>query len=67
MRNQADEITVYDVNVEIKVYRDGDSICALLGEDIQSGHAGFGPTVSDALYGLAHDLRRQPLPWGRSI
>ena len=37
----------------INVFMDGDQWCALLGEDIQVGLAGFGYTPSEALRDLA--------------
>jgi len=33
----------------IRVFRDGDEWCALFGEDLQEGVAGFGYSIPDAL------------------
>lgn len=37
----------------VRIYRDGDQMCALIGTNIQEGIAGFGYTVGDALRDLA--------------
>lgn len=39
--------------MEIKVTKDGDSWCALMGENLQEGVSGFGKTIPDALYSLS--------------
>lgn len=36
----------------IRVFLDGDSWCALVGEDLQSGRCGFGRTAVEALINL---------------
>ena len=41
---------------DIKLYVDGDQWCALLGENLQEGQAGFGKTPADALNELAHSF-----------
>lgn len=33
----------------IKLFRDGDQWCALLGNDLQDGFCGFGDTMTDAV------------------
>lgn len=50
MTIEATEVT------QIKLYKDGDAWCALIGDDIQSGDTGFGSSPSDALRGLAREL-----------
>lgn len=44
---------------QIKLYKDGDAWCALIGEDIQEGVTGFASSPSDALRALAIVLDRQ--------
>lgn len=40
----------------ISVYVDGDSWCALIGNDIQEGLCGFGDTPAEALHELANEV-----------
>lgn len=40
----------------INVFIDGNKWCALLGEDLQEGLAGFGDTPSEALRDLADQV-----------
>jgi hypothetical protein len=42
--------------VSILLYRDGNEFCALLGDNIQDGKAGFGRTIPAALRNLANEL-----------
>ena len=42
-----------ELNLNLKIYLDGDQVCVLQGWNIQEGIAGFGPTVRDALYDFA--------------
>jgi len=48
---------LYSDNRLVMIYKDGDAWCALIGENIQEGHAGFGNTVEDALIDLANGLK----------
>lgn len=41
----------------IEVFKDGADWCALIGENIQEGIAGFGYTPRAALTNLVHNLR----------
>lgn len=43
----------------VSISQDGDQFCALLGENLQDGTAGFGDTISDALHQLAFKLEYQ--------
>lgn len=43
----------------VLIYRDGDQICALIGENLQTGVAGFGSTAGDALRDLAQAVDRE--------
>src|SRR5690349_10389584 len=45
----------YQAN-EIRLFNDGNEICAMIGEDPVQGVAGFGPSVSEALRDLANQL-----------
>jgi hypothetical protein len=40
----------------VRIYRDGDKICALVGENLQEGYAGFGETEADALKELTETM-----------
>lgn len=56
----ADEIR--NANV-IRLSRDGDRWCALVGPDLQVGRAGFGITALSALLALTMDLARHGWPF----
>jgi hypothetical protein len=43
--------------IAVKVYRDGNQWCALMGEDLQQGIAGFGDTIPEALDNLQRAVR----------
>lgn len=47
--------------LQILIYKDGTNIVALYGEDLQSGTAGFGSTVTNALRDLARQLDEEQL------
>ena len=40
----------------VKIYPDGDMICALIGKNLQEGQAGFGDDVPHALRALADSM-----------
>ena len=42
--------------LNVRVFKDGNKWCALHGEDLQEGTAGFGCTPQDALRHLADNL-----------
>ena len=42
------------------VERDGDKWCALIGENLQEGIAGFGDIVAESVSELKHRVRNQP-------
>jgi len=46
--------------LEIKISLDGDKWCALVGEDLQEGIAGFGDTPIDAIRALCDELETNP-------
>ena len=50
---------IEDRVLEIRIFRDGDKICALYGEDLQEGLVGFGDSIPEALNNLASE-------WGRT-
>lgn len=43
----------------VRIFRDGDQVCALIGADLMEGTAGFGPTISEALRDLADNFENQ--------
>lgn len=43
----------------VRVFQDGDEVCALIGIDLQVGTSGFGRTASDALRALADALESE--------
>ncbi len=43
-------------NLEIKIGLDGDKYCALVGDDLQTGLAGFGVTPCEALRELVDEF-----------
>ena len=43
----------------VDVFVDGDKWCALLGDNLQEGLAGFGDTPSEALRDLANQIEIQ--------
>lgn len=51
----------------IAVFKDGDQWCALAGEDIQSGYAGFGDLPRTALANLLNGHRMPPLETDEQI
>ena len=50
--------------ITIEISLDGDQWCALLGENLQVGVAGFGDSPIDALEALVGQLRIEP--WNTS-
>lgn len=46
-----------------QVFLDGNQWCALLGENIQEGIAGFGLSPKEALESLAGELEETPWDW----
>ena len=50
IQEAAMEYTRPSVLMRPKVYPDGDIWCALYGDDLQSGVAGFGKSPSEAMY-----------------
>ena len=51
---------IYDEILEIRVCLDGDTWCALIGENLQVGIAGFGDSPLNALDSLVDALRVTP-------
>lgn len=43
----------------IKIYRDGNQWCALIGQDLQNGYAGFGDTIVGAIRGLCNLIEKE--------
>lgn len=42
--------------IELKVFRDGDKVCVLFGDNIQEGYVGFGETPEEALRDFIDDI-----------
>jgi hypothetical protein len=52
----------FDREVVITVTRDGNTICALIGDNLQTGIAGFGVTIAEALLDLSTHIETDLLP-----
>ena len=50
----------------IQIGRDGDQWCALVGEDLQSGTAGFGSTIAEAVTQLTQEME-QSGAWAAAV
>lgn len=48
-----------DLYRTIRLFRDGNQWCALLGLDLEAGNGGFGATVPEALRNLAKRLEAE--------
>jgi hypothetical protein len=48
---------VSNIMYQISVAKDGNTWCALLGQDLQNGISGFGETVQQALLDLANKIQ----------
>ncbi len=44
------------VTLEVKIYPDGNQVCALIGENLQDGHVAFGDNPYQALRNLVNVL-----------
>jgi hypothetical protein len=49
------------VLMRVRVFPDGDQWCALYGEDLQMGVAGFGKTPENACANFDHNWKQQTL------
>lgn len=49
IRDAIDRLAIYAVAYKLVPFRDGNQWCVLLGEDLQSGIAGFGDTPAKAM------------------
>lgn len=47
--------------LQVLIYKDGNQIVALYGDNLQDGVAGFGGTVTNALRDLARQLDEEQL------
>lgn len=59
IQDAAMEYTRPSVLMRPKVYPDGDMWCALYGDDLQSGVAGFGKSPSEAMYDFDKNWREK--------
>lgn len=46
-------------NAQLLPYKDGDRWCILVGEDLQSGIAGFGDSLNEALSDFLKNVKEQ--------
>jgi predicted RNase H-like HicB family nuclease len=53
---RVDNVSYNDREIPIRVYKDGDDWCAIVGLNIQEGVASFGKTISEAVSRLAHKI-----------
>ena len=49
------------MNYNIKVFKDGNMWCALTGDDLESGIAGFGTTPVDAIRDLCDSIEKESM------
>jgi len=47
--------------INVKVFAEGDQVCAMIGENLQEGLAGFGEKPSQALRELASEIEKDPM------
>lgn len=45
--------------INIKVFKDGNMYCALIGKDLESGISGFGISLSDAIRDLCDSVEKE--------
>ena len=50
------KLGISNIIYQISIAKDGNSWCALLGQDLQNGISGFGETVQQALRDLANKI-----------
>lgn len=51
------KLGVSNILYQISIAKDGNTWCALLGQDLQNGMSGFGETVQQALRDLANKIQ----------
>ena len=47
--------------INIRVFKDGDMYCALIGENLESGMGGFGITPVDAIRDLCDSIEKEEM------
>lgn len=50
------KLGISNIIYQISIAKDGNTWCALLGQDLQNGIGGFGETVQQALHDLANKI-----------
>ena len=50
------------MEILIRVFLDGGQWCALIGENLQEGVAGFGETLAESVLSLGEALKKEPPP-----
>lgn len=53
------KLGISNIIYQVSIAKDGDSWCALIGQDLQNGVSGFGETVQEALRDLANRIQEQ--------
>lgn len=51
------QLGVSNILYQVSIAKDGDSWCALIGQNLQDGISGFGETVQEALRDLANRIQ----------
>lgn len=51
------KLGISNIIYQVSIAKDGNTWCALLGQDLQNGISGFGETVQQALHDLANKIQ----------
>ena len=51
------QLGVSNILYQVSIAKDGDSWCALIGQNLQDGISGFGETIQQALRDLANKIQ----------
>ena len=51
------QLGVSNILYQVSIAKDGDSWCALIGQNLQDGISGFGETIQQALHDLANKIQ----------
>jgi len=64
-KSTAEEVLI---KAGLKVFKDGDQWCILIGDNIQEGVCGFGDTIEDALFEFLEEICKQnkTIEWGEN-
>lgn len=50
-------VSLSNIIYQVSIAKDGDSWCALIGQNLQNGISGFGRTIQQALHDLADKIK----------